>query len=140
MKMDEYPCEIQVANQLSYSTGLASSEPVAPEQLPSAAPLTGGGGAVVVMLSSLGNVTIELRSFDRDGDDLLTQVVSLPTFGSLTLVGSGDGVIDSGGIVVDTARTSSKRVVYSAGIGGLAEAGDNFTFSVFDGGDYANGS
>ena len=126
-----------IENELQYSTGLTSTTPVAPEAIPSTAPLIGGGN-VIAMLSPSGSVTVELKSYDSDGDDLATVMVDAPLMGILTLIESGD-VIGSGGVVVDTSRTASKRIVYTVGSTALSDAGDNFTYSVYDGNDIAYG-
>ena len=127
-----------VENQLQYSTGLKSTEPVSPEALLSTAPLIGGGD-VIAMLTPRGNVTIELKSYDSDGDDLTTIVVGTPKLGTLSLVDSG-AAVGMGGVVMDPSRTTSKRIVYTSfTVGGLSAACDNFTYSVFDGTDYAHG-
>ena len=127
-----------VENQLSYLTGQTSTSPIAPEIMPSTAPLI-GGGKIVAMLSPTGHATIELKSHDGDGDDLTTIVTNAPSMGILSLIDSGT-VIGSGDAVVDASRTASKRIMYSVGSEALSGPGDNFTYSVFDGADYAFGA
>ena len=119
-----------VKNELEYSTGRPLQVPAAPMQLPSTAGGVSDGPVVVNVLS--GENVLTLRSYDPDGDDLLTTIVSAPSSGRLVDV-AGSVELSSGSIVLDTNATANKRVIYFTP-DDATWVGDNFTYSVSDGG------
>jgi hypothetical protein len=116
-------------NELTFSTDRPSQRPAAPTQLPSTAPFVGTGPVVSVIVH--GANTLVLPSTDADGDALTTTLGLAPTAGMLTPIG-GEAAINRGGVITDTARSDSHRVVYTPSAFATWE-GDNFTYIVSDG-------
>jgi hypothetical protein len=68
---------------------------------------------VIVPVAPEADTVVELRSFDPDGDDLVTRIVSEPASGSIHSLES-DFILSATDLVVDTIRTDSKRVIFRA--------------------------
>jgi hypothetical protein len=117
------------------SNAMPSQPPRRPTRLPSTAPVVGDAPVVAVVVDSSNLVT--LGSFDPEDDDLVTTITRAPAFGSL--VDSAGATLTAGQVVLDATRRQSKRVWYvPSSFGGWV--GDNFTYSVSDGGPDANAS
>ena len=131
-----------IENEIHYQTDRKKSSPSAPRHIPTTqCPLVGDGEVVVAITPDSENV-IELKSFDPDGDDLITQIRSLPSLGSLHLIHdqpdsssskAKDEKLNKGDIVIDLRRTDSKRVIYKAPVNFDTEL--TFQYSVNDGGE-----
>ena len=127
-----------VENQLQYVTERGKLPPTSPDRIiTTSSPLVGIGQEHVVPVVPGDDTILELKSFDPDGDDLSTSIISIPTVGTLHPI-DGDGQagadrLASGDAVIDQERTESKRIVYRAPANFASE--QTFDFAVSDGGE-----
>ena len=117
-------------NQMQYSTGRAPQSPATPLQVPSTAPAI-EVGVPSVFLTVAGANEIVLRSADADGDDLVTNITSLPTAGTIT--DATGNALSLHSLVADGSKTQDKRVIYTA-TDYATFTTDTFTYTVSDGG------
>ena len=110
-----------IANEITYSDGSPNKPPTAPLQLPTTAcTLVGVGQEVVVPVVVGGKTVVELKSWDPNGGDLETRILTWPTEGSLhsyyenDTAGMAMPILIPNDVVLDTNRTENKRVVYTA--------------------------
>ncbi|CAB9505497.1 activated protein kinase catalytic subunit alpha-1 [Seminavis robusta] len=106
-----------IANEMTFSNGDPKAPPTPPLRIPTqACPLVGYNQEVVVAVNTQAPnafTTFELKSFDPDGDDLITTLLSIPPpeLGTLHSTTSSEPLA-VGDIVTDLERTENKRVVF----------------------------
>ena len=132
-----------IENEIHFQTDRKKSSPSAPRHIPTTQCPLVGDGEVIVPIAPDSETVIELKSFDPDGDDLITQIRSIPTLGSLHLIDdpsdsssitAKDEKLNIGDQVIDLRRTDSKRIIYKAPLNFETEL--TFQYSVNDGGGF----
>jgi len=120
-----------IRNQVTYANGDPPRSPTRPEWIPTPSSPLVGMGDVVIPVAPGSDTLVELKSFDPDGDDLHTIIVSEPAWGSLHDFAERN-TLTTGNVVVDANRTENKRVMFRAPTTFSEES--MFQYSVDDGG------
>ena len=119
-----------VKNELQYTGDRATQIPVKPRLLASDAPFVGDGLIIATVTDDAVDRVITLKSYDADGDDLVTTITSLPSSGTLKNI---DGtVLALNDIVADSDNLQSKRVLFTPTSPILPSSPLTFTFAVSD--------
>jgi len=119
-----------IANELQYTEDRATQMPVKPRLLASDAPFVGDGLIIATVTDDAVDKVITLKSYDADGDDLVTTITSLPSSGTLKNI---DGtVLALNDIVADPGNLQSKRVLFTPTSPLLLSSPLAFTFAVSD--------
>jgi len=119
-----------IKNELQYTEDRATQMPVKPRLLASDAPFVGNGLIIVTVTDDAVDKVITLKSYDADGDDLVTTITSLPSSGTLKNI---DGtVLALNDVVADSDNLQSKRVLFTPTSPLLPSSPLTFTFAVSD--------
>lgn len=120
-----------ITNQFTLANGDPPRVPSRPDGIPTSSSPLVGMGDVVVAVTPGGDTEVKLKSFDPDGDDLVTLIVSVPSSGSIHSV-EGAAELSVGDVVTDEDRKENKRILFRAPSEFTSPV--TFQYSVSDGG------
>ena len=119
-----------IENELQYTEDRATQLPVKPRLLASDAPFVSDGLIIATVTDDAVDRVITLKSYDADGDDLITTITSLPSSGTLKNI---DGTLLAlNDVVADSDNLQSKRVLFTPTSPLLPSSPLTFTFAVSD--------